>query len=200
MIDIKPKSSPLFGLKTRSVFLKINVIGTSGSGKTTFGRVLAQNLEIPFIEMDALFWEPDWGSPIDEEFFPRLTNALKGESWVLDGNYSRTLAIKWNEVDIVIWLDYSFIRTVFQAIQRAISRIISQEELWPGTGNWETFRKLFSKDSIVLWTISTYARKRKRISEYMKFDEYSDIKFIQLKSPSESDHFLNRIETNPELI
>ena len=119
---------------------------------------------------------------------------------MLDGNYSRTLVIKWKEVEIVIWLDYSFIRTVFQAIQRAIGRIISQEELWPGTGNRETFRKLFSRDSIVLWTISTYAKKRKNISEYMTSDEFSHIVFIQLKSPSESDHFLNKIRINPELI
>ena len=180
--------------------MKINAIGTSGSGKTTFGRFLAQNLDIPFIEMDALFWESEWGSPKDEKFLPRLTDALKGGSWVLDGNYSRTLAIKWKEVDIVIWLDYSFIRTVFQAIQRAISRIISQEELWPGTGNRETIRKLFSRDSIVLWTISTYAMKRKRISEYIISDEFSHIKFIRLKSPTEANYFLNRIKTNPELI
>ena len=176
--------------------MKINVIGTSGSGKTTFGRVLAQNLDIPFIEMDALFWEPDWGSPENEEFFQRLTDALKVGSWVLDGNYSRTLAIKWEDVDIVTRLDYSYIRTVFQAIQRAVNRIISQEELWPGTDNRETLRKLFSRDSIVLWTISTYARNQKKLSEYMTSDEFSHIKFIQLKSPTESDHFLDRIKTN----
>ena len=74
--------------------MKINVIGTSGSGKTTFGRELALNLAIPFIEMDAIFWEPDWSFPEDKEFFPRLAEALKGENWVLDGNYSSTLAIK----------------------------------------------------------------------------------------------------------
>ena len=38
--------------------------------------------------------------------------------WVLDGNYTRTTSIKWKEVDMVIWIDYSFLRTLFQAIHR----------------------------------------------------------------------------------
>jgi shikimate kinase len=35
--------------------VRINVIGTSGSGKTTFGKKLAKTLSIPFLEMDAIF-------------------------------------------------------------------------------------------------------------------------------------------------
>jgi len=177
--------------------MKINVIGTSGSGKTTFGKKLADTLDIPFLELDAIFWGPDWSFPQDEELFPRLSAALEGENWVLDGNYSRTLAVKWENVDIVIWLDYSFIRTVIQAFYRAITRIITQEELWPGTGNRETFRKLFSRESILLWTISTFSRRRKKISEYLTADEYTHIKFIRLKSPLRANQLLNKILQNP---
>jgi len=50
--------------------LRINVIGTSGSGKTTFGREQASTLQIPFIELDTIFWEPDWNEPDDSELFP----------------------------------------------------------------------------------------------------------------------------------
>ncbi|MEE8357150.1 MAG: shikimate kinase [Anaerolineales bacterium] len=117
--------------------MRINVIGTSGSGKTTFGKKLAEILSIPFLEMDAIFWGPEWSSPEDQVLFPRLSKALEGENWVLDGNYSRTLAIKWELVQAVIWLDFSFARTLYQAVVRAIPRLFSQEELWPEleTGN-----------------------------------------------------------------
>ena len=73
----------------------------------------------PFIEMDAVFWGPDWGFPPDEEFFSRLSDLLEGEKWVLDGNYTRTMEFKWDRVQAVVWLNFSFARTVYQAIKRA---------------------------------------------------------------------------------
>ena len=90
---------------------KINVIGTSGSGKTTFSRQLAEKLGYPYIEMDALFWGKNWQQSTDEVFFRKLEEAMEQEKWVLDGNYSRTTDIKWKEADTVIWIDFNFIRT-----------------------------------------------------------------------------------------
>ena len=39
---------------------RINVVGTSGSGKSTFSQVLANKLNYPYLEMDAMFWKPNW--------------------------------------------------------------------------------------------------------------------------------------------
>ena len=177
--------------------MRINVIGTSGSGKTTFGRKLASALQIPFIELDAIFWGPDWSEPDESDLFSKLSNALASDHWVLDGNYSRTLEIKWERVDSVIWLDFSFSRTVFQAVKRAVSRIISQEELWPGTGNRENLKKLFSRDSIVLYTIQTYARRRKKIQNYISSEKYQSIIFHRIKSPKQAKMFLQSVYQDP---
>lgn len=180
--------------------MRVNVIGTSGSGKTTFGRQLAQNLDLPFIEMDALFWGPKWRPAGDEEFFSSLNEALQGEHWVLDGNYSRTTAIKWERVEAVIWLDFNFSRTFWQAISRAVGRLFSQQELWSGTGNRETLRKLVSKDSVVLYTITSYARRRKNIIKMMQAPQYQHIHFHRLRSPKECIEFLAGIRNNPQAL
>lgn len=180
--------------------MRINIIGTSGSGKTTFGRQLAEILRIPFIEMDAIFWGPNWSPSENDPFFERLAEALEGEKWVLDGNYSRTNPIKRKRVEVVIWLDFSFPRTLRQAVSRAISRLISQEELWPGTGNRETLRMLISKESIVLWTITSYGRKRKNIIKMMESPEYQHIQFHQLRSPAKAASFLEEVRRNPEVL
>jgi len=177
--------------------LRINVIGTSGSGKTTFGRELSSVLQIPFIEMDAIFWGPGWSEPDDIELFPKLSAALSGENWVLDGNYSRTLDIKWKRVECVIWLDFSFPRTVWQAVKRAISRLISQQELWPGTGNRESLKMLFSRDSIVLWTIQTYTRRKRKIQEYITSGQYRSIIFHRIQSPKQAKQLLQSAAQDP---
>lgn len=180
--------------------MRINVIGTSGSGKTTFGRDLARVLNLQFIEMDAVFWGPEWYFPPDEEFFPKLTEILQGEKWVLDGNYTRTMGFKWDRVQAVVWLNFSFQRTLYQAVSRALKRLFAREEIWPGTGNRENLKMLFSKDSIVLWTIRGYHKHIKRNIGYINAEEFSHIHFHRIRSPGEAQKFLQLLQQNPGYI
>ena len=123
------------------------------------------------------------GTP-DDAFLARLEQALAeaGEGWVLDGNYSRTQPIKWREVDYILWLDYGFGRTLWQAVRRACRRAASKRELWPGTGNRESFRRsFFSRESIVLWTVRTYAKNRRK---YLAEMAGAGRCFIRLRSPA----------------
>ena len=90
---------------------RINVIGTSGSGKSWLAKNLATTLNIDYIEMDALNWKPDWQEASPEEFLDGLQRAVAGDSWVLDGNYSRTNDLKWKQADTIIWVDYGFFLT-----------------------------------------------------------------------------------------
>lgn len=179
--------------------MKINVVGTSGSGKSTVARHLAERLAIPYIEMDALFWQANWHESSDDEFFPRVEQALAAANWVLDGNYNRTQHLKWREVDWVVWVDYSFGRTLFQAVRRAWLRSWHREELWAGTGNRESFAKsFFSRDSIILWTLKTYRKNRHRYLEQMHNPDYRHIRFIQLRSPAQLESVLREIATAAE--
>jgi len=173
---------------------RINIIGTSGSGKSTFAKKLAKKLKYPYIEMDRIFWGPEWYWPPDEEFFINLESALECEHWVLDGNYTRTIHIKWREVTTVIWIDLPFLTTFFQAVRRAVKRSISGEEIWPGTNNRENFLKsFFSRDSIILWTITSYRRVRRKCLTYMKDERFSHIKFLRFRSHKDAEKFLNSL-------
>ncbi len=170
----------------------INVIGTSASGKSTFSKVLAEKLNVRYIEMDALFWKPNWQESNNSEFLKKLKDATFEDDWVLDGNYSRTASLKWAKANTVIWLDYSFSRTVFQALKRAIKRILTKQEIWPNTGNIETFRTtFFSRKSIILWTLQNYHSNRTKYADIMQSDTYSHIRFVQLDSPKQAEEFIN---------
>lgn len=177
------------------MYKRINVVGTSGSGKSTVAKKIADKLSIPYVEMDKVFWGPDWYWPSDKEFFSNLQKELSGNEWVLDGNYTRTIPIKWEKTQIVVWVDLPFTRTLYQAVKRAIKRSMTQEEIWPGTGNKESFRKnFFSKDSIILWTLKNYKKVKTKYESYMKDERYSHLKFIRLCSHKEIDKFLKGLE------
>ena len=78
---------------TTNLPTRFNVVGCSGSGKSTFARKLAKQLGCPCVELDALFWGPNWTESTDNALFQKLDTQLTGDSWVVDGNYTRTIPI-----------------------------------------------------------------------------------------------------------
>ncbi len=173
---------------------RVNVIGNSGSGKSTFARQLAAQLGHPYVELDALFWLPNWQQSSDEVFFAKVETALAGDAWVLDGNYTRTVPIKWRRVQTVIWLDYPLPLVAWRSIRRAISRAATKQELWPDTGNHETFQKSFlSKDSIVLYSISHYHRTKRRYETIFANPNHPSIEFLRLRSPVQSNSYIQSL-------
>ena len=172
---------------------RINVIGTSGCGKSTFSKKLAEKLQLPYLEIDRIFWGPNWTEPPDDIFLKKLEDELNIDGWVLDGNYTRSTPIKWKNVQTVIWLDYSLWTVCTRAFKRAIGRAISQTEIWEGTGNRESFKKLLSKDSIVLWTLKTFYPNRKKYSACLQDKNYAYIQFIRLSNPGQAKQFLSTL-------
>ncbi|MBK1876785.1 GNAT family acetyltransferase [Pelagicoccus mobilis] len=173
---------------------RFNIVGCSGSGKSTFARKLANKLNAPYVELDALFWGPNWSESTDEIFFQNLDTKLTGDAWVIDGNYTRTIPIKWKHVQTVIWLDLPFTRTFWQALLRATRRAYNKEELWPGTGNTESFRKTFlSHDSILLWTLTSYRTVRRRYQKLLADPQYSHIQFLHFRSHKQANAYLDQL-------
>ena len=150
---------------TRSDFDRVNLVGSSGSGKSTLGRALAQALGQPVVEIDDLFWGPSWTPTPDEVFLPRLSEALAGSQWVLDGNYDRTRALKWARSTLVVWIDPPYPRVLWQVFLRTLRRSLGDVRLWRH-GNRESLRRAFlSKDSILLWSFQNLGRIRQRYAQ-----------------------------------
>jgi adenylate kinase family enzyme len=168
---------------------RIVVVGTSGSGKTTLARKIAQILSIPHIELDALHWEPNWVQADLALFRQRTQEAIQGESWTLDGNYSKVRDLVWSRATTLIWLDYSFPLVMWRIITRTLRRTIAQQELW--NGNRESFRQGFlSRESIIVWSFTTYHRRRREYPEHFARPEYSHLTIIRHPSPKATETWL----------
>ena len=168
---------------------RIVVVGTTGSGKTTLAGELAQRLEVPHVELDALHWEPHWVEAPIEIFRKRVAHAVSGEAWVTDGNYSAVRDIVWSCADTIVWLDYSLPTILYRLARRTFRRIFTREELWNGNKEriWVQF---LSRDSIFLWALKTYRRRRREYPELLSSPEHTHLHLVHLHSPHPARRFL----------
>ena len=171
---------------------RISVVGTSGSGKTTLARQISQRLAIPHVELDALHWEPNWTEVPDEVMRDRVTIALSCNTWVVDGNYSVVRDIVWGKADTLVWLDYPFWVIMKQLLWRTFWRSVTQEEVC--NGNRETLQKaLFSRDSILLWALQTYQKRRREYPILFQKPEYAHLEVLCMRSPKSTQDWLSSL-------
>ena len=171
---------------------RVVVIGTSCSGKTTFAKGLARVLNRHHIELDAINWLPGWTERPPEEFRRLVEEATAQDEWVVDGNYSRVREVVWSRATALIWLDYSFHVVIWRALSRTLRRSISREILF--SGNRESLRMTFlSRDSILLWILKTYRRRRREYSKMLQ--ETDDVKVGVLTSPEDASRFLAEVRS-----
>ena len=174
---------------------RINVVGTTGSGKTTTARQLAERLGIPHVEMDALNWGPDWTPAERQVLRERVAQALVGEAWVVDGNYSSVRDIVWGRADTIVWLDYTLLVTMAQLTRRTLRRVLTREELWGG--NRERWTNFFTRDSILWWALTTYRRRRRQYPALLARPECAHLAVVHLRSPRAAREWLAGIGRRP---
>jgi hypothetical protein len=105
----------------------------------------------------------------------------------MDGNYSSTARdIVWDRATTLIWLNYPFRVVFWRALRRTVLRVANQEELY--SGNRETFRQSFlSRESIILWAITTYHRRRREYRRILDEGVFPHLRVIELRSPAEAE-------------
>jgi adenylate kinase family enzyme len=169
---------------------RVVVVGSSCSGKSTFARELAAVLGSPHVELDALHWGPGW-VPKPEPEFVRLTDvATAAPRWVVDGNYRIVREIVWPRATSIVWLNLGFTTVFARALGRTIRRSLTGEELY--AGNRESLGRAFlSRESILLWVLQTYGRRRREFRSLMQGAQ--DLKWFEFRRQSEASAFLHSI-------
>lgn len=99
---------------------RIMIIGSPGSGKSTFSRILAKKLDIECIHLDKLFWKSGWVERDKNEFDSMLKEILEKPEWIIDGCYSRTIPLRLAYADTVILFDYPRLLCMWRVVKRII--------------------------------------------------------------------------------
>lgn len=171
---------------------RVVIVGTSCSGKTTLASQLATRLDTRLIELDSLYWGPNW-TPADKgEFRRRVDEQTSKTHWICDGNYSMVRDIVWSRATAIVWLNYSLPVVFGRALRRTWGRCFNQEALY--AGNRESFRKsFFSSDSILLWVLKTHRNYQREYRKYMNESGYRYPRWVEMRRVADAKRFLDRI-------
>ena len=152
---------------------RICVIGCSGAGKTTVAEELAARLVLKYVCNDAMIWRSGWQPAPPAEVYAEMDAATSGARWVFDGNLimsspSDMLALA--RCDTIVWLDLPRPVVHWRVLHRTLKRAWRREPLWHG--NRETWRAVFGRDSMFLYSLTHFTRSR-RSSEALFMDRRS---------------------------
>lgn len=158
------------------------IIGCCGSGKTTLAKKLSNKLNLPLIHLDKLNWRDNWQNISKEEFDDLLWAEVIKPTWIIDGNYERTIPLRLKYCDTVIYMDYSCISCLYGVIKRVV---MGYGKSRPDMGGYcpERFDFDFIK---FVWNFNKNNRKR----YYDILSSKEDIQVIILRNRRQAAHFL----------
>jgi adenylate kinase family enzyme len=176
--------------------MRVFVLGSTGSGKSTFAGELARRIGAPHIELDALNWDPGWTnlSVADpEKLKARVREAVSPEAWTCDGNYSVVRPIVLARATHLVWLDYSRPLIMSRVIRRSVVRAIRGDELWEGTGNREDVRRWLDKEHPIRWAWDTYDHRRQVLEGLLVHDSTAKLQKHRIRRSREAGPLMDRL-------
>lgn len=164
---------------------RIIVIGCPGSGKSTLSRQLSDKLGLPLVHLDMLCWREGWKKIPKDEFDKLLMDELIKPRWIIDGNFNRTIPLRLQYCDTVIWLDYPRITCMLGVLKRVIKY---HGKTRPDMG--ENCPEKFDFEFLrYIWRFNKMYRKRYR----EMLDKTDGVQVIVLKNRKEAERFLEEI-------
>ena len=166
--------------RKREDMKKIIIIGCPGSGKSTFARALHKKIGIPLYYLDIMYWNADKTVVEKSLFLERLSDVMKNDEWIIDGNYSSTMEMRMDACDTAIFLDYP----PHVCLDGAKARVGKKRDDMPWIEDGE--------DEEFLGFIKSFNREQ-RPKIFSLIDKYSDKNILIFKNREEAAEFIRNI-------
>jgi adenylate kinase family enzyme len=101
-----------------AVYQRIAIIGCCGAGKSTLAKKLGQKLNLPVIHLDAYYWRWGWQETNRNEWLAIHQELIKGDRWIIDGNYDSTMDTRLARADTIVWLDFNRYLCLWRVLKR----------------------------------------------------------------------------------
>ncbi|MDP9101755.1 MAG: adenylate kinase [Actinomycetota bacterium] len=169
---------------------RILVAGISGAGKSTLARALAARLDLPYVEMDALFHGPGWTQL--PGFVEDVTAFTAQDRWVTDSiGYPAVRDLVWSRADTLVWLDLPRPQVMVRVLRRSLWRGLLHREIW--NGNRESVLAWRRPDHPVRWAWTQYRPRRELVLERLADPQRSGLRVVHLRSAAEARRWLGGV-------
>ena len=187
----RPKRDPT---NTLAACERILVVGRTGSGKTTLARELAAALNVPHVELDALYFGPEFSTVPLPLLRERTGAALAGDRWVTDGNKRAVRDLVWPRADTIVWLDYSLSVSLWRLGKRARWRTSVLKAQAAETGRKTGLpRQLLAAAKGVLTALRSHAGQRREYPRMFAAPANQHLAVVRLRSPHATHQWLARV-------
>ena len=165
---------------------RVLIVGCGGAGKSTLARQLGEKTGLPVVHLDQIFWSPgNWIHLEKAEFDTLLKAELEKDQWIIDGNYNRTLELRMEKADTILYLDFNRWRCLAGWFKRVVTNWgTARPDMAPGCKEW------FDPE-FVRW-IWRYNRDN-RSRNYELIRKHPDVTAIILKNRGQVKRFLRGI-------
>ncbi|MCL2376921.1 MAG: hypothetical protein FWC76_05925 [Defluviitaleaceae bacterium] len=154
-------------------YKRIAIVGSGGSGKSTLARQISATTGLPLVHLDMEFWRPGWEQTPQNEWIAKIETLIQRESWIIDGDYGSTLAMRFAAADLVIFLDISRFICLFRVLKRKNKARTDFPDFLEDKLDW-----VFLK-----WIWKFPKNNRKHILKL--HEKYSDTIFIVIRNKAE---------------
>ncbi|MEN6313957.1 MAG: topology modulation protein [Clostridiaceae bacterium] len=166
-------------------YKKIILVGSAGSGKSWLAKRLAGITGYKLIHLDCEFWQPNWTKTPREEWIEKQKGFIKGEKWIIDGNYGSSIELRFTAADLVVFLDINRFVCMWSAIKRHGKKRSDLPDYLEEKMNLE-----FIEFLKWIWTFQKTGKKK--ILEL--HEKYPEKEFLVLKSRKAVMKFLRTLE------
>ena len=173
---------------------RIVVLGRTGSGKTTLAREVAAALDMPHVELDSLYFGPDFSTAPLSVLRERTSAAVAGDRWVTDGNKRAVRDLVWPRADTIIWLDYPFYVSLWRLAKRARSRTLALGAQAARSNRRAALpRQLLAAARGVLTALRSHRGQRRQYPRLFAQPANQHLAVVRLRSPRAARQWLARV-------
>ena len=173
---------------------RVLILGRTGSGKTTLARELSAALDVPHVELDSLYFGPDFSTAPLSVLRERTSEAIAGDRWVTDGNKRAVRDLVWPRADTVIWLDYPVYVSLWRLAKRARRRTSALSAQAAQTGRRTGLPKqMLAAARGVLTALRSHRGQRREYPRMFAQPANRHLAVARLRSPRATRQWLARV-------